>query len=175
MQDLSPDPSSTPIYLQIVSNTPGRLRLRVSRQNQDNEKIIHMAGSLKDFFPQIDNVKINSQTGSITIYYSVENGNFEEALSQLEYFGIFIVDLPQEKSPSAKLTKTVYSLRDKVKQVTKNQVDLRIIVPFIVVVIVVKRLLPQLARWKTTVLYLLLWYALESLIQQYDQEKSPNQ
>ncbi|MDZ8185298.1 MAG: hypothetical protein RMX96_10645 [Nostoc sp. ChiSLP02] len=39
--------------------------------------------------------------------------------------------------------------------------------------LVIKRLLPQLARWQSTVLYLLLWYAIESLVQISDRQEPP--
>ncbi|MBE9007273.1 hypothetical protein IQ259_19925 [Fortiea sp. LEGE XX443] len=173
MPELPLENLSTPIYLQVVSLTPGRLRLRISHQHQDQAELELIANSLKVFFPQVDQVKLNDQTGSITIYSTAESSSITEILEKLQTRGIIIIDIPGEKSQPAKLTQTIFNFNQQVKQITKESVDLRVIIPFILVAIVFKRLLPPLARWKTTTLYLLLWYALESLVKLSDDEKSP--
>jgi hypothetical protein len=65
-------------------------------------------------------------------------------------------------------------LNDEIKQATKDTVDLRSLVAFTIIAFVIKRLLPQLARWQSTVLYLLLWYALESVVEISDNQKPSN-
>lgn len=175
MPELPLENFPTPIYLQVVSQTPGRLRLRISPQHQEQEEIRLIANSLKDFFPQVEQVKVNSQTGSITIYAPAESSNFTEILDKLQARGIIIIDTPSDKSQPAKLTQILSHLNQQVQQVTKESVDLRVIIPFTVIAIVLKRLVPQLARWKTTTLYLLLWYGLESLVKLSDNEKPPTE
>ncbi|MCC5638109.1 hypothetical protein LC593_20165 [Nostoc sp. CHAB 5844] len=173
MPELPLENLSTPIYIQIVSQTPGRLRLKISPQHQNKAEIQLIANSLKVFFPQIDQVKVNSQTGSMTIYSPVESSSFTEVLDKLQAQGIIIIDTPDKKSQPAKLIPTLSNLNQQVQQITKESVDLRVIIPFTVVAIVLKRLLPPLARWKTTTLYLLLWYGLESLVKLSDNETLP--
>lgn len=164
---------STPIYIQVVSQTPGRLRLRITHQHQNQEEMKLIANFLTAFFPQIDQVKINSQTGSITIYSADKNTSFAEILGKLQAKGMIIISTPEEKSQPAKLTQTLSNLNQQVKQITKESVDLRVIIPFTVAAIALKRVLPPLAKWKTTTLYLLLWYGLESLVKLNDDEKAP--
>ncbi|BBD58763.1 hypothetical protein NIES2109_15410 [Nostoc sp. HK-01] len=173
MPELPLENLSTPIYIQIVSQTPGRLRLRISPQHQEKAEIQLIANYLKVFFPQIDQVKVNSQTGSITIYTPAENSNFAEIIDKLQAQGLVIIINPGEKSQPAKLTQTLFKFNQQVTNITKESVDLRVIIPFTVVAIVLKRLLPPLARWKTTTLYLLLWYGLESLVKLSDKEQPP--
>ncbi|MBU7581409.1 MAG: hypothetical protein KAF91_00590 [Nostoc sp. TH1S01] len=173
MPELPLENLSTPIYIQIVSQTPGRLRLRISPQNPEQEEIQLTANYLKSFFPQIDQLKVNFQTGSMTIYAAAESCDFTEILEKLQAQGIIIIDTPGEKSQPAKFIPTLSNLNEQVKQITKDSVDLRVIIPFTVVAIAFKRLLPPLARWKTTTLYLLLWYGLESLVKLSDNEKPP--
>ncbi|BAY17141.1 hypothetical protein NIES21_29760 [Anabaenopsis circularis NIES-21] len=172
MPELPLENLSTPIYIQIVSQTPGRLRLRISPQHQEKAEIQLIANYLKVFFPQIDQVKVNSQTGSITIYTPAENSNFAEIIDKLQAQGLVIIT-PGEKSQPVKLTQTLFKFNQQVTNITKESVDLRVIIPFTVVAIVLKRLLPPLARWKTTTLYLLLWYGLESLVKLSDKKKPP--
>ncbi|MBF2004937.1 HMA2 domain-containing protein [Chlorogloeopsis fritschii PCC 9212] len=171
MKELSPDKSFTPIYLQVVSNTPGRVRLRFYQQNQ--QAIGQIAKSIAILFPQVDKVKTNSQAGTITIYYSGKVVNFEDVQNKLQALGIVLTDTLIEKPHlSAKLTSVLSSLSEQVKQTTKDTVDLRVFVLYAAVAIALRRVLPQTARWKATALYLLLWYALESLVKLSDKKES---
>ncbi|MDZ8185297.1 MAG: hypothetical protein RMX96_10640 [Nostoc sp. ChiSLP02] len=92
MNQFTTDKLSTPIQLQVVSNTPGRLRLRIPSEYQNNQELIAMATSLDSFFPQIEKVKTNLETGSVTIYYSGGGESFADALSKLQAFGITLVN-----------------------------------------------------------------------------------
>jgi hypothetical protein len=175
MNKFPPHKLSTSIQLQIVSNTPGRLRLRIPSEYEEHEEIMEMATSLKSFFPQIEKVKTNLQVGSITIYYSGNRESFADALSKLQALGITLVNAPAKKLQPATLTQALSSFNQQIKQATKDTVDLRSLLPFTIIAFAIKRLLPQLARWQSTVLYLLLWYALESLVKMSDNQEPPNQ
>ncbi|MFQ4144173.1 HMA2 domain-containing protein [Chlorogloeopsis sp. ULAP02] len=171
MKELSPDNSFTPIYLQVVSNTPGRVRLRFYQQHL--QAIEQIARSIAVFFPQVDRVKTNSQAGTITIYYSGRIVNFEDVQNKLQALGIVLTDALIEKPQlPRKLTSVLSSLSEQVKQTTKETMDLRVLVLYAAVVIALRRVLPQAARWKTTALYLLLWYVLESLVKLSDKKES---
>jgi hypothetical protein len=165
---------SKPIQLQIVSNTPGRLRLKIPHEYQQQAEIMEMATSLKSLFPQIERVKTNMEVGSVTIYYSGDNQSFADALSKLQTFGITLVNAPAKKLQSATLTQALSNWSQQIKQATKDTVDLRSLLPFIIIAFAIKRLLPQLARWQSTVLSLLLWYALESLVKMSDDREPSN-
>ncbi|OCQ89851.1 hypothetical protein BCD64_18050 [Nostoc sp. MBR 210] len=162
----------SPIYIQIVSQTPGRLRLRISPQNLEQAEIQLTANYLKTFFSQVEQLKVNSQTGSVT-FYADTNTNFPEIIDKLQAQGIIIIEIPKEKPQSPSFATNLLGINEQVKKITKESVDLRVIIPFTVVAIALKRLLPPLARWKTTTLYLLLWYGLESLVKLSDNEKPP--
>ncbi|MDM9380132.1 hypothetical protein QUB80_05390 [Chlorogloeopsis sp. ULAP01] len=171
MKELSPDNSFTPIYLQVVSNTPGRIRLRFYQQHQ--QAIGQIAKSIAVFFPQVDKVKTNSQAGTITIYYSGRIDNFEDVQNKLQALGIVLTDSLIEKPQlPAKLTSVLSTVGGQVKQITQDTVDLRVLVLYAAVAIALRRVLPQAARWKTTALYLLLWYALESWVKLSDNKES---
>ncbi|MFB2771578.1 HMA2 domain-containing protein [Pelatocladus sp. BLCC-F211] len=174
MNKFPPHKLSTPIQLQIVSNTPGRLRLKIPSQDQEHQEIMEMATSLKSLFPQVEKVKTNLQASSITIYYSGGSESFADALSKLQALGITLVNAPAKKLQPATLTQTLSNFNQQIKQATKDTVDLRSLLSFTVIAFAIKRLLPQLARWQSTVLYLLLWYALESLVKMSDNQESPN-
>lgn len=175
MKQFPPHTLSTPIQLQIVSNTPGRLRLKIPSQYEEHQEIMEMATSLKSLFPQIEEVKTNMRSRSITIYYSGGSESFADALSKLQALGITLVNTPAKKLQPARLTQTLSNFNQQIKQATKDTVDLRSLLSFTIIAFAIKRLLPQLARWQSTVVYLLLWYALESLVKMNDNHQPPNQ
>jgi hypothetical protein len=160
-----------PIELQIVSNTPGRLRLKVPSEYQQHQEINQIASNLEYIFPQIEEIKTNLDSVSITIYYNGGNKTLQDALSKLPASGINLVNAPAKKLQPVTITKTVLSLNEQIKQATKETVDMRSLLTFSILAFVIKRLLPQLARWQSTILYLLLWYAVESLVKMSDNQE----
>ena len=59
-----------------------------------------IVSTLQAFFPEIENVRINPDIGSITIYYGGEIESFEENLTKLESFGIVIGTKPSSSMKS---------------------------------------------------------------------------
>lgn len=173
MKQIPPHQFSAPLELQIVSNTPGRLRLKIPSQSQEHQEIQEIANTLESLFPQIEKLKTNFKSGSITIYYSGGNKTFIDASSKLQASGINLINSPVKKLQTATLTQSVSNFNQQIKQATKDTVDLRLLLSFSIIAFVIKRLLPQLARWQSTILYLLLWYALESLINISDNQEPP--
>lgn len=98
MQPFLHDKLSMPVQLQIVSNTPGRLRLKIPSQYRDNKELMAMATSLNSLFPQIEQVKTNLQTGSLTIYYSGGSESLADALSKLQALGITLINAAEKKN-----------------------------------------------------------------------------
>jgi hypothetical protein len=166
---------TAPIQLQIVSNTPGRLRLKIPSDYQQPQEFEQIANNIEYVFPQVEKIKTNLTSSSITIYYAGGNQTLIDALSKLKALDIHLVDAPVKKIQSVTLTETISSLNQQIKQATKDTVDLRLLSTFSIMAFVIKRLLPQLARWQSTILYLLLWYALESLVKIIDEQESNNQ
>jgi hypothetical protein len=68
-----------PINIQVLSSIPGRIRLRVSPKHRQPEVMAQIVSTLKAFFSEIRDVRMNVQTGSITVYY---DGNHRRSTSQ---------------------------------------------------------------------------------------------
>ncbi|MBD2439075.1 HMA2 domain-containing protein [Nostoc sp. FACHB-110] len=166
---------TSPLELQIVSNTPGRLRLKIASQAQESLDITEIANTLEYLFPQVKEIKTNIQVGSITIYYSGGNETLRDAFSKLQDSGINLLNAPAKKLQPASITRAVSQFNQQIKQTTKDTIDLRLLVSFSIIAFAIKRLLPQLARWQSTILYLLLWSALESLFKISDNQETPNE
>ncbi|WP_235526524.1 hypothetical protein [Nostoc piscinale] len=110
----------SPIYIQIVSQTPGRLRLRISPQNLEQAEIQLTANYLKTFFPQVEQLKVNSQTGSVT-FYADANADFAEIIDKLQAQGIIIIETPKAKPQSASFAPSLLELNEQVKKNYKRK------------------------------------------------------
>ena len=159
---------STPLRLQVISRTPGRVRLRVSPEHREGETMSQIASAIAVFFPQIHKIRTNIQTGSLTVYYEGEQVNFEEILSQLPSFGVIIEDgakiLPETSQAAANLTSVMAGLNQRVKQATEGSFDLRILMPLFLSLLALRQLFSKSPRLKTAPWYLLAWYAFDSFL-----------
>ncbi|MBS9384313.1 MAG: hypothetical protein HEQ24_08765 [Dolichospermum sp. BR01] len=150
----------TPIHLQVISITPGRSRVRVARQHRQKEVMEKITSAFKEFFPQIDQVRSNARTGSITVYYSGDNDNFTGTLTTLQDLGIIVTDAPMGKSPAAlAVTSAIANLNQKFNQATAGSVDLRFLFPLFLGVLALRQLLSKSPGLKTSPWYVLAWYA----------------
>ncbi|NDJ25257.1 hypothetical protein GS682_27175 [Nostoc sp. B(2019)] len=168
------DSVSTPIHIQVVSSTPGRIRVRVAHQHREQQAMAKIAAALKTFFPQIDQVSSNAQTGSITIYYSGDSDSFTEALTTLQELGIIVTDVPMGKSQAAvALTSAIASLNQRFHQATAGSVDLRFLFPFFLALLAIRQILSKSPGLKTSPWYVLAWYAFDSFMKLNDTKESP--
>jgi hypothetical protein len=168
MEELSQETASAPISFQVVSRTPGRLRLRICRQYRESEKMAEIASILPAFFPQIEEIRSNAQTGSLTVYYAPEAIALEEVLPQLQNFGVVLEDapkaLPETSQAAANLTGVLAALNQRVKQVTAGEVDLRFLVPLFFGLLALRQAFLKSPRLKTAPWYVLAWYAFDSFL-----------
>jgi hypothetical protein len=172
---------STPIYLQVVSRTPGRIRWRVSPEHREGETMSQIASAIQVFFPQIHTIRTNIQTGSLTVYYEREQVNWEEILSQLPSLGVILEDtpkiLPETSQAAANLTSAMAGLNQRVKQATEGSFDLRFLMPLFLSLLALRQLFSKSPRLKTAPWYVLAWYAFDSFLKLNDptELRSPDQ
>jgi hypothetical protein len=156
------------IYLQVVSRTPGRVRLRVSPEHREGEAMSRVAGAIKAFFPQIQTIRTNTQTGSLRLYYDPEQVNFEEILSQLPSLGVILGDapknLPETSQAAATLTGLMAGLNQRVKQATEGSFDLRFLIPLFLSLLALRQVFSKSPRLKRAPWYVLAWYAFDSFL-----------
>ena len=176
MKVLLPE-ASQPIEIDIVSNTPGRLRLKVDREHRLPEVMEQIVTALKTF-ADFDRVRSNISNGSLTIYYNPEKVDFTELISQLQTFGV-ILDDPSEKLSktsvaTARLTDAITGLDRKIKQTTEDSIDLRSLATTLISLFALRQIskVPGLRKisW-----FILAWYIFESLIKFNNRsERSPS-
>jgi Heavy metal associated domain 2 len=178
MKLLLSDIASQPIEIDIISNTPGRLRLRIDREHRQIEVMNKIAIALKTWVAQIDRVRPNTNNGSLTFYYQPDSVNFAEVFNQLKAFGIIVEDLPetlsQKSFATTRLKDAIDSVDRQIQQITNNAIDLKRIVSLLLSLFVFRGLFTKNPRFKGISWFLFGWYILSSLIEQTNfSETSP--
>jgi Heavy metal associated domain 2 len=156
---------SRPISTKIVSDTPGRLRLRIApshRQAGEIQRIVRML----DAQPNISQVRTNIQNGSIVIHHDRNDESWQNVVSTLKDIGIIFADITTEShsETAATVANAVYDLNERVEQATNGKVDLRIIFPLSLAILSIRQLLKQGLRLEIIPWYVLAWYAFDSFI-----------
>ena len=169
MKVLLSDIASQPIEIDIISNTPGRLRLRIDREHRQIEVMNKIASALKTWVADIDRVRTNSNNGSITLYYQPDTVNFAEVFSGLKAFGVIAEDLPETLSQTslatARFKSAIDSVDRQIQQITNNSLDLKRLVSLLLSLFIFRQLSTKNSRFKGVSWLLFGWYILSSLIE----------
>jgi Heavy metal associated domain 2 len=156
---------SQPISTKIVSDTPGRLRLRIApshRQSGELQRIVKML----DAQPNISQVTSNIQNGSIVIHHDRNDESWQNVVATLKDIGVIFADITTESHSDAAATvaNAVYDLNNRVEKATNGAVDLRIIFPLSLAMLSIRQLLKQGLRLEIIPWYVLAWYAFDSFV-----------
>jgi hypothetical protein len=172
----------SPVRAQIISQSPGRVRFRVSHPHRQKRHIEPITDALKQRL-EIYRVRSNVDSGSITVYHAKEHSTFEDIRAILRDLGIIILDvtgeesvIPGEKSAAAaQVTSVVSDLNQRVKELTNGAVDLRFLVPLGFSALALRQLLAK--GWQLEIIpwYVLAWYAFDSFVKfHYTSEPEQN-
>ena len=155
----------TPLHIHVVSNTPGRLRFRVTHEYRQPEMLAAIANALKSFSSQIQRVRTTTLTGSVTVNYNGDADSFNHALTSLQQFGVVVVDpLTGESKASAQVSSTMARANQWVQANTGGVVDLRFLVPLMFGILALRQVLAQSPGLNTAPWYVMAWYAFDSFI-----------
>jgi hypothetical protein len=139
---------NSPIKAHIVSQTPGRIRIRVAPVHRQKHKIDPLVSTLKEELA-IYRVRSNIHSGGITIFHAQEHINSEGIRNLLLDLGILLSDLLVE-SPiinnhhshaATEVSRVAVKLNRDVKKVTKGVVDLRFLLPFSFALLALRQLI----------------------------------
>ena len=159
------------ISAQIVSQTPGRIRLRVTPAHRHQQKIAPIVNQLKARL-EIYRVKTNIPSGSITILHGRELLSSQEICTVLQDLGVNLLESTKESSisvsnssnASAAVITTATNLNQRVKTASKDAVDLRFLVPFSFGILAMRQLVVKGWQLEFIPWYVLAWYAFDSFI-----------
>ncbi|MGK7884196.1 MAG: HMA2 domain-containing protein [Crocosphaera sp.] len=156
---------------QILSLTPGRIRLRVDLSGHSREEVNLMVVSLDNHLA-IEKVRINIEIGSLTIFYDSQSINTVEIIDELKKLGLTFSEKSITSSPvipsSSKTAIHINQMGNNVNQVIKqgsnNIVDLGVIVPLGFALLAWRQLILKGWQLETIPWYVLAWYAFDSFI-----------
>jgi Heavy metal associated domain 2 len=156
---------SKPISTKIISDTPGRLRLRIAPSHRQPEQIKHIVRML-DAQPNVSQVRTNIHNGSIVIHHDRNNESWKNVVATLQDIGMIFADITTESHSEAAATvaNAVFDLNNRVEQATNNVVDLRFIFPLALGCLSVRQLLVRGLQLEIIPWYVLAWYAFDSFI-----------
>ncbi|WP_414752585.1 HMA2 domain-containing protein [Anabaena sp. CCY 9910] len=155
---------SLPISTKIISDTPGRLRLRIAHCHRQAETMAHIAHTL-DAQAHIDEVRTNVDHGSIVIKYSDKNGTVDDVFATLKDLGIIFGEITQGSTEAATtVSSAVVDLNKRVRQATDGVVDIRFLFPLGLSILAVRQLIIKGLQFEIIPWYVLAWYSFDSFI-----------
>jgi hypothetical protein len=164
MEQATLNKPSKAILTKIVSDTPGRLRLRVARCHRQPEQMQRIAHAL-EAQPNISQVRTNVSHGSIVINHDGKDRSLENVVGTLVDLGIIFADVTEDKSDAAvDVSGAVVDLNKRVEQATNGAVDLRFLFPLGLSFLAIRQLVAKGLQFETIPWYVLAWYAFDSFI-----------
>ncbi|WP_427161507.1 HMA2 domain-containing protein [Aliinostoc sp. HNIBRCY26] len=156
--------SSTPISTKIISDTPGRLRLRIGHAHRQADTMQHIADTLKSK-SNVQDVKTNLQHGSIVIKHDATDSSWEDVLATLEDLGVIFGEIGEGNTEAATtVASAVVDLNKRVKQATDGAVDIRFLFPLGLSILAVRQLIIKGLQLEIIPWYVLAWYSFDSFI-----------
>ncbi len=161
----------TSLEAEIISQTPGRVRLRFIPPDRQPEKIAPLANALKARL-EIYRVKTNIPTGSITIFHGRELLSSQDMCLILQDLGVKLVEIAQEprisvvssSKAATEVIKTTTNLNQKIQTATNNTVDLRFLMPLSLGILAMRQLFTKGWQLELIPWYVLAWYAFDSFL-----------
>ncbi|MEA5512446.1 HMA2 domain-containing protein, partial [Nodularia sp. UHCC 0506] len=156
--------TAKPISTKIVSNTPGRLRLKISPPHRHPREMQRITNVLKAQ-SQIIQVRTNVNSGSMIINYDGKNSTLENVLTTLLDLDVTFADITEGNSEAAEdVKRAVINLNKRFEQATSGEVDLRFIFPLGLSMLAVRQILVKGLQLEIIPWYVLAWYAFDSFM-----------
>ncbi|MDZ8050373.1 MAG: HMA2 domain-containing protein [Aulosira sp. ZfuVER01] len=152
------------IPTKIISDTPGRLRLRIAPRDRQAGKMQTIANVL-EAKPNVSQVKTNIHGGSILIHHDRGDDSLANVLATLQDIGMIFVDIAEGNTEaSVGVSNAVVDLNKRVQAATNSAVDLRFLFPLGLSILAVRQLLIKGLQFETIPWYVLAWYAFDSFL-----------
>ncbi|GAX37857.1 HMA2 domain-containing protein [Nodularia sp. NIES-3585] len=153
-----------PIATKIISDTPGRLRLRISQSHRHPREMQHIANVLK-VQSNINQVRTNISHGSIIINHDGKDATLEKVLTTLLDLGVTFTDITEGNSEAAEdIKSTIINLNKQLEQATSGEVDLRFLFPLGLSILAVRQVITKGLQLEIIPWYVLAWYAFDSFM-----------
>ncbi len=148
-------------YTQIVSSTPRRTRIKLSRKRRNPKEMARLAGAL-EASAKVSRVETNLHTGTIIVHHK------EEALSdikdELQDLGVMMMAATGFEMSAKSLTDAVSDLDRHLGSATGGMLSLKLLVPFGFGALAALQLARRGLEIGGAPWYLLAYFAFESFI-----------
>ena len=104
-------------HTRIVSSTPRRTRIRVSRKRRNPKEMARLAKAL-EAFPQVSSVQTNLHTGTLIVHHKEEA--LEDIRSKLKDLGVILMAATGVEMPAKWLTDAVSDLDRRLSSQTEG-------------------------------------------------------
>ncbi|WP_414549367.1 HMA2 domain-containing protein [Anabaena sp. CCY 0017] len=156
--------TSKPISTKIISDTPGRLRLRISPPHRHPREMQSIANVL-NAQSYVSQVRTNINSGSMIINHDGKNATLENVLTTLLDLGVTFADITEGNSEAAEdVKRAVINLNKRFEQATSGEVDLRFLFPLGLSMLAVRQILVKGLQLEIIPWYVLAWYAFDSFM-----------
>jgi len=156
----------------IVSDTPGRLRIRLRRTHR-HPHVMELARNQLRQHEAVHQVATNDTTGSIVVNYDPARLSRDSVLGMLKDVGIIareaaeelLAETPGESKHSAAALGIIAAVNDldrRLSRATGRNIDLKLVFPASLFALGIRQAATQGLGLSTVPAYVLLWYAFDS-------------
>lgn len=149
------------VHTQIVSTTPRRTRIRLSRKRRHPKEMARIAEVL-EASPQVSSVQANLNTGTIIVHHKEDA--LEDITSRLQDMGVILMAAAGVETSSMSLADAVSDLDKHLDLGTRGLLNLKLLVPLGFGALAVLQLARQGLQIGSAPWYLLAYFAFESYI-----------
>jgi Heavy metal associated domain 2 len=154
----------------VAHVVPGRIRLRVDRDAL-TEPFVSTLRSALVMMPEVDEVRVQPRTGSVTIYHEPDTFGVEPLAERLATQNLMNLDpvngdlygRHQPLSTTAEgIHRTFHEVDVRLSELTSRRWDLRTVVPFGLGALALRALIADAGALGAAPWYVLAWYAFDS-------------
>ncbi|HIK45753.1 MAG TPA: hypothetical protein IGR64_12845 [Leptolyngbyaceae cyanobacterium M65_K2018_010] len=163
-----------PIQLQVLSSTPGRVRVRLGEAWRDPDRMATIVQSLTPFVPALRRVKTSPAIGTLTLYFDPSQDSGEALFERLSAMGLIALSSSALPSAAQRLTHLTDAWNQRINQWTEGTADLRFLVPMALAILALRRFMVNGNGLKSAPWYILAWYAFDSFMKLNPNPASPS-
>lgn len=152
-----------PIQTHVVSQIPGRLRLRVASKHRHPENIEKIADTLAAH-PHVEDVRTNYHTGSIVIHHTDHHEIAKDIIATAQDVMTIAGTIIERSEAAVGVSNAVQDLNQRVAHLTNGTVDLRFLLPLGFGTLAVRQLIVKGLQFDIIPWYVLAWYCFDSFI-----------
>jgi hypothetical protein len=166
---------------QVISDTPGRLRIRMQRPHRHTE-VIHQTKSNLEGMSGVRLVEMNPASGSVMVSYNPTEISTDDILSMLRDAGVIVMqlatgmamELPKagRSSAATDLITAIDDLDRRVSLFSGRKFDLKLLFPAALFGLGIRQVFAQGLGLSQVPGYILLWYAFDSFWKFHHEEAS---